>query len=163
MDWKEYRQIWSRRATISMRNPFGLPTRAEREYAEPERLADVMGLIQVLALDEKSGRTEDGLTNELQGGPRSSSTWVKLARDHPEFFRVSQKQSVFLIARYVTPDRTLTPEFTSGLLQAAIDIHDRQVRRCERWTYLVPIWVALIAGVVSVFVVLFRWQTGGCP
>jgi hypothetical protein len=50
-----------------------------------------------------------------------------------------------------------------SLLQAAIDIHDRQVRRCERWTYLVPIWVALIAGVVSVFVVLFRWQTGGCP
>ena len=122
-----------------------------------------MGLIQVLALHIHTDRTEEGLTIDLQDVPRSSSTWVELARDHPEFFRVSKKPSVSLIARYVTQDRTLTPEFSSGLLQAAIDIHDRQVRRRERWTYLVPIWVALIVGAVSVIVLILELLIAGDP
>jgi hypothetical protein len=32
---------------------FGIPSESEREYARPERLADVMALIQVLALHHK--------------------------------------------------------------------------------------------------------------
>jgi hypothetical protein len=42
--------------------------------------------------------------------------------------------------------KPLPPDFVGHLLSAAVDIHDRQVRRSERWTYLVPIWVALITG-----------------
>ncbi len=137
-----------------MRNPFGLPSIREREYAQPERLADVMALIQVLAFDEHSHRSEEGLQSKLQGTPLSSSSWKEVAQAHPEFFRVTGKPSMSLVARHVMPDRTLSPEFTSGLLQVAIEMHDRQVRRSERWTYLVPIWVALIAGVLSLVGVL---------
>jgi hypothetical protein len=43
----------------------------------------------------------------------------------------------------------LTADFVGDLLRSAVEIHDRQVRRSERWTYLVPIWVALIAGAVG--------------
>lgn len=35
-------------------------------------LGDVLALIQVLALDEHAHRSEDGLSSELQGKPRSA-------------------------------------------------------------------------------------------
>ena len=45
---------------------------------------------------------------------------------------------------------TLKPEFNGRLLQAAVEMHDRQLRRSERWTYLIPIiWVALVAGLFT--------------
>jgi hypothetical protein len=53
---------------------FGIPSESEREYARPERLADVMALIQVLALDEDAHRTEKGRHQELQGPPCSAAT-----------------------------------------------------------------------------------------
>ena len=140
-----------------MRTPFGLPSQKEREYARPERLADVMALIQVLALDESAHRSEGGLKEELQGKPQSATSWTDLASDHPEFFRVKAegKNRTSLVARHVAPKDTgsgapLSADFVGSLLQAAIDIHDRQVRRSERWTYLVPIWVALIAGILAI-------------
>lgn len=43
-----------------------------RRYLKGERLADVMALIQILALDEHSHRSEDGLAKELQGNPSSA-------------------------------------------------------------------------------------------
>jgi hypothetical protein len=43
-----------------------------------------------------------------------------------------------------------------SLLRAAIEMHDRQVRRADRWTYLTPIWVALLAGVFSLLVVALK-------
>jgi hypothetical protein len=139
-----------------MRNPFGIPSRREREYAKPERLADVMAMIQVLALDEHSHRSEAGLAEELQGPPQSARAWTEVGRAHPEFFRVRTKGThvVSLVSRHVTKRgddgiRELSPDFVAGLLRSAIDIHDRQVRRAERWTYLTPIWVALMAGLFT--------------
>ncbi len=143
-----------------MRNPFGIPSRREREYAQPERLADVMALIQVLALDRDTHRSEAGLQDELQGNPQTAKSWTDLANLHPEFFRVKTEgtRRTSLVARHVTPMTSksrepLSAEFVESLLKAAIDIHDRQVRRRERWTYLVPIWVALITGMVAIVVV----------
>ena len=146
-----------------MRNPFGLPSESEREYATPERLSDVMALIQVLALDKYAHRSESGLQQELQIRPRSAKKWTEVAQGHPEFFRVQTDRDhpISLVARHVLPREPaggaahISAEFVAGLLKAAIDIHDRQVRRCERWTYLVPIWVALIGGAVAVIVALF--------
>lgn len=147
-----------------MRNPFGLPSRSERQYATPERLADVMALIQVLALDRHAHRSECGLQEELQVVPRSASTWSEVAQRHPEFFRfqAGRRHPIALVARHVLPRQRggrpakISDDFVAGLLRGAIDIHDRQVRRCERWTYLVPIWVALIAGEFSLIVALVR-------
>jgi hypothetical protein len=66
-----------------MKNPFGIPSQREREYARPERLADVMALIQVLALARYSHRSESGIRTDLQGPPRSAASWEGLAKDHP--------------------------------------------------------------------------------
>lgn len=133
----------------------------EKQYLNPSRLADVLGLIQVLALDEHAHRSEEGLQSELQGPPKSGCSWTEIARAHPEFFRVRPEgeHSVSLIARHVLPKnhqgvRELPSDFAGQLISTAVDLHDRQVKRSERWTYLVPIWVALITGI---FVLATIW------
>src|SRR5215472_1052338 len=130
----------------------------DRQYLKVGRLADVLALLQVLALDPYSHRSEDGLQSELQGPPKSEIDWTSVAKEHPEFFRVKVKQeggsSISLIARHVLPKteqgtRELSPEFVGQLITSAVDLHDRQLKRNERWTYLVPIWVALLAGIFT--------------
>lgn len=136
-----------------------------KSYTQPGRLQDVLALIQVLGLDERSYRSEDGLRSELQGSPISvaSGSWAGVAKEHPEFFRVRPEgeHRVSLVSRHVTPKNEnkvqhLPPEFIGKLLQTALDLHDRQVRRDERWIYLVPVGVALIAGVCSLGAVILR-------
>jgi alpha-ketoglutarate-dependent taurine dioxygenase len=136
---------------------------AESNYLREHRLADVLALVQVLSLDEDAHRSETGLRTELQTAPRSAATWTDLATEHPEFFRVTPEgeHRVSLLARHVTKrvnDKhpVLEGGHVDSLLRAAIEMHDRQVRRSERWTYLVPIWVALVAGMFSVVAVLIK-------
>ena len=79
-------------------------TAEDKQYLNPSRLADVLALIQVLALAEKVYRGDDGLEEEL-GQPKSARSWSEVARAHPEFFRVHPqvehqvKHPVSLIAR----------------------------------------------------------------
>jgi len=136
---------------------------SESNYLHKDRLADVLALVQVLALDEDAHRSEQGLHTELQASPRSAETWTNLAADHPEFFRVMPggDHRVSLLSRHVTKrvegkHPVLEGAHVHGLLRAAIEMHDRQVRRSERWTYLIPIWAALVVAVSSIVVVLIR-------
>jgi hypothetical protein len=123
-----------------MMESLGRPRQQERVYAEPERLADVMALIQVLALDEHTHRSEEDLKDELQGPPRSADQWESVAQAHPEFIRVNpgRVHRISLIARHVSTNRQgdhtepLAADFVGNLLRSAVDIHDRQVRRRER-------------------------------
>jgi hypothetical protein len=39
-------------------------------------------------------------------------------------------------------------------LNTAIELHDRQIRRSQRWTVLIPIWVAVIGAIVAVIKIL---------
>lgn len=142
--------------------------KGDQQYLEDGRLADVLALIQVLSLDTHAHRSEGGLQEELQGKPRSADSWESLASMHPEFFRVRREgeHRVSLIARHVLPKADqgaagLPSDFTGQLITSAVDLHDRQLRRSERWTYLIPIWVALIAGVFAVAVALLKiWFPG---
>src|SRR5689334_21322171 len=74
-------------------------------YLKQGRLADVMALIQVLAYDRSAYRTESGLDEELQRKPQTGGTWMDLAREHPEFFRVrnnpEKEPRVAILSRYV--------------------------------------------------------------
>jgi hypothetical protein len=136
-------------------------------YTKPDRLSDVLALIQVLALDVDTHRSEDGLNVELQGPPLSAAQWIVLAKEHREFFRVSAKaDQVSLVARHVLPPDaerkrpTLAPDFTSELLRTAINLHDRQINFAERWKYFVPIWPALITGLLLIVSILVTaWAT----
>jgi hypothetical protein len=133
---------------------------ANGPYTKRDRLADVLALIQVLALDRAAHRSEGavgqgGIADELQGPPRSATTWYALAGEHPEFFRVNpgSEHGLSLAARHVLPREsgqpkaTLPHEFTSVLLQTAITLHDRQVSRADFWKSLLP---SLIAGALAI-------------
>lgn len=139
-------------------------------FADANRLADVLALIQVLALDAHAHRGEDGLNDELQGEPQSGSTWAEVAAQHPEFFRVRVKgvHRVSLVARHVIPknekgEQELSSEFVGQLLRTAIELHDRQLDRAQHWRAYVPIIVVITAGLFTVFGVFLKsWlATGG--
>lgn len=131
-----------------------LRRKSKFKYLIDGRLEDVLALIQVLALDTNSHRSEEGLNSELSYQPKSADTWVQLAKDHQEFFRVvgQKNKPISLVIRHVSKETgekrpPLTPDYTQSLLNTAIELHDRQLKRNQRWTVLIPIWVAVIGGI----------------
>jgi hypothetical protein len=127
-------------------------------YLKTGRLADVLALIQVLALDTADHRSEEGLHGELEGVPRSAVTWAKVAEEHPEFFRVAKAGThrVSLVARHVLPkDACLPADYAGKLLVLAVDLHDREERRNQRWILYIPAFAALAA----VFSSIAAWIT----
>lgn len=137
-------------------------------YYDPNVLADVMALIQVLALTaDDTVRSETGLTDTLQGKPKSSGTWVSLAQNHREFFRVNtdpQKHSrVSLISRYVLAKDErgkrppLSAEETAKLLELAISLHDRETTRKDRWKpWLISLLAAFMLGTFGLITALVK-------
>ncbi len=69
------------------------PLRKRTKYLIDERLEDVLALIQVLALDKDSHRSEEGLKSELPARPNSSESWSELAKEHQDFFDSYQVRS----------------------------------------------------------------------
>lgn len=151
------------------------------EYLKDGRLADVLALIQVLALSPKTKRSNEGLETEMQGKPRSAPDWLAVGRDHREFFRVmtpdldpeeeeERSPHVSLIARFtqavIKTDGyskgrrpALGPDTTAKLMEMATDLHDRQVDQQQsrislvntRWTMAIPIAVAICSAAASVY------------
>jgi hypothetical protein len=136
------------------------PTR----YSDPNRLGDVMALIQVLALGRLVIRSEEELTETLQREPTSKGiTWSKLADNHREFFRVRwldkehRKGNVALIWRHALPAERetdlqerkrepLSSESVAKLMEIAVSLHDREMTRRQRLYSLVPLGAAIIGG-----------------
>lgn len=146
------------------------PTR----YSDPNRLGDVMALIQVLALGRHVIKSEEELTETLQREPTSKGiTWSELADNHREFFRVlwldeeHRKGNVALIWRHALPaqEKTdlqerkrepLSSESVAKLMEIAVSLHDREMTRKQRLAYLVPIGAVIIAGVFSILALVVR-------
>jgi hypothetical protein len=137
----------------------------ESQYLKKNRLADVLALMQVLALDIITHRGENALEKELQGTPLSAKDWKQIGKEHPEFFRVGGRKSdsVSLIARHVQPlpltedekGRTyekLTPEHTTKLMETAIKLHDSQFVASRWWTFWMPVLGAFIGVVLAKFI-----------
>lgn len=128
----------------------------KKNYLIEGRLADVLALIQVLGLDKRGHRGEVGLNQELQGIPRSATSWTQIAIEHPEFFRVDQttEHGLSLIARHVTEPnqngiRELSFDVIKKLIEIAIELHDRQKERADRWKTFLPILAIIIAGIIN--------------
>ena len=138
-----------------------------RPYLKADRLADVIALIQILALHGYRHRTEGGISKDAaQPGPRSAKEWKDIAQEHPEFFRVDaeEKFGVSLISRHVLPkdkdeNRNLPEGFVDLLIQTAITLHDRQLERARFWKLFVPplITALLVGGFTLAGVYLKAW------
>lgn len=151
-------------------------TSPSSSYLKPGRLSDVLALIQILAYHKLAKRSNEGLVTQLRRNPLTAETWVELGQQHPELFRVleaeqhqSQKETVTLIARFVQEpveatasneapkSPPLSPDQTGKLMDLAIQLHDREVQRRDRWkTVLVPMVVAIIAAGASIVAAVFR-------
>ena len=108
----------------------------------------------------KPGRLADVLTKDIAGSPISAESWFALAKEHREFFRMDNESDesnfgLSLVSRYVQPEDEaerrppLSPEFVSVLMQTAINLHDRQVSESQEWKSYLPLWTALIGGVLA--------------
>lgn len=133
------------------------------KYLKKNRLADVLALIQVLALDQDAHRSETGLDEELQGKPGSANSWLEVGKEHPEFFRVNsgKPRPISLVSRHVTPkiedQRRLDPGLIQTLLNIAVDLHDREAKRHDRLWGIVQTVVAGFAGGAIPYIL--RWFT----
>jgi hypothetical protein len=144
---------------------------SDAPYTKPGRLQDVLALIQVLALDENTRRTKDGIEKELQGDPSSAPDWFTLALEHRELFRVNLKSvsPLSLVARYILPQEgeekrpPLPSDFVSTLIKTAIDLHDRQLQAKEWWKSWISFAAAILAALVGAAVPLITlWLNKGC-
>lgn len=137
---------------------------AKHPYSKESRLQDVLGLIQVLAYSPKTRRTEDGLNEELKRSP-SGETWMELAKEHPEFFRVRHEAGksihVSLIARNALQSirdedgdlgkPVLSADIANKLMELAAELHDKEIQRRNLWKATVlPIVIAVIAATAAV-------------
>lgn len=128
-------------------------------YLQRHRLSDVIALIQVLALDEHTHRSQAGLKSELQGNPKSGGTWDIIAKEHPEFFRFNEDKfkqegvesnTISLVARHVLRKdnqgfRELPLDLTKKLIETAIELHDKEQERSSRWKVWLPLLVAIVS------------------
>jgi hypothetical protein len=137
-------------------------------YTRGNRLADVLALIQVLAVADNAHRTEEGLAEALQiPKPHSGPSWCAVAAEHPEFFRV-QEGYASLTARHVLwiqdVRTTVQLEFIAALFQSAIRIHDGQVEAAGWWKNLIPLWAAIVGGLLgTVSTLITLWLSGSGP
>lgn len=134
----------------------------KRPYLIENRLADVLAMIQILALYKQVSHNEEGIENAAKRKPLSAAKWWQIAKEHPEFFRFSKgikEESISLIARHAptTTDNnyeSLDGEFIIKLMETAIKLHDSQLESSRWWAPLIPLLGALV-GVVGTLVVLF--------
>ncbi len=139
-------------------------------YSLPNRLGDVIQLIQLFGLSQEFQRGNAALTREI--GPPSSmpqGTWIEVTRQHPEFFRVTggvPGQEVMCLAiRYITPDPhpPVRSPVVELLIKTAVDLHEAELRRLdslreaelrrqERRNVLVAALIAGFSAIIANFV-----------
>jgi hypothetical protein len=138
---------------------------ADNPYLKPGRLADVFALIQLLAFERKSGYLwEASILDIMDRPPSGGGTWIRVAQEHQEFFRVrdvadtpNRAQRAGLLVRYLVGknevERVRKPtdaELVTKLIEIAMDLHDRQVDRKQQfWKLRIPILAALTASIIA--------------
>ena len=133
--------------------------RQSAAYAKDGRLADVLALLQVLGQSNDAARSESGLIVTLLGAPRSAATWVDVAVQHPEFFRVdkAKRYSVILLARFARVNEQdkrgpIDVEYLRALMSIASELHDRDFSQVNRWHVWVPVIASAIAALFAAFI-----------
>lgn len=105
-------------------------------YKKPNRLQDIIALIQVLSNCEKTFRSISGLKKELSTPSLSADDWLTVISEHPEFFRYNPKSSarfnISLLFRHQKHQRNpsanlrLSLEEQELLIRTATDLWERQ-------------------------------------
>lgn len=123
-------------------------------YLIPNRLEDVIFLIQYLGLRESATLSAEA---SVETDPRSPgcTKWWQVAKDHPEFFRVMRdSNTINLNMRYALAGsgkkEPLKVELIQDLVKIAMAIQERQAKRVEVWRGRITLIAAVVAAVVGV-------------
>lgn len=122
-------------------------------YLKPDRLGNVLWLIQTLALQSTAQRTLKVLQDLKE--PLSEKSWEIIGDEHPEFFHVSRGDGteISLIARrYQEGTPELTPAHTAKLIETAIKLYDSQIVHSRWWTSLMPVAGAFIGALTAILI-----------
>ena len=132
-------------------------------FSRKGRIEDVIALIQLLGTKEKNTLNVAAIQNHLNRPPKSGTDWLSVINEHDEFFitaRCKNETHVGLIFRHWDSDdlqaNASRYESVCKLIYAAIDIHDRQIRRNEKWIVLIPVWAAIIAFIPALIAIIIR-------
>lgn len=137
----------------------------KEKYQIPHRLDEVIALIQVLAIDKRTHRSEDGLWVAFQREPLSAKDWTTICTEHPEFFRVSKGEGVevpvSILANHTFPKEEnriiVDAEYIKMLISVAIDLHDKvQQRTNRRVSFLTALTAALVVAIATITVAVFK-------
>jgi len=149
--------LWNAHINLNM----GKENIEDFRYLVPNRLSDIIRLIIVLARDKYFFRSVKGIEGTLRDIPQSGPNWMKVAKEHPEFFRFSEDGTlIVLLIRFFKnttpkPDELVEPltvEETQKLVDQAIALHDKQLARYQRNSFRMPFYGTLIASGVSLFI-----------
>jgi len=110
----------------------------KRRYGRPHRLEDVLILIQALAATPNtSGQvTENVLSGDntrLHPQSAESKKWAEIAKEHPEFFRLSgqAEDAIMLVYQYISKAKP-SDEMIGKMMENAVITHDREVERLQK-------------------------------
>lgn len=123
-------------------------------YTKKNRIADVLKLIQYLGLDD-TARNYYVKTPTVQkdlGAPSSNSHWLKIAQEHSELFRVTEKDSVALIIRTLKGDSTkniCSKEEIKMLIDMALELYRTQLEHSRAWKFWLPVFGAFLGALLS--------------
>ncbi|MCL2606075.1 MAG: hypothetical protein FWD93_02195 [Coriobacteriia bacterium] len=125
---------------------------ATGQYLKNGRLSDVISLIKILAFDNWIYHPASELDKKLQRPSGGESCWLTIAKQHPEFFRITitDDEKVALTARAIhyTGDsnnqKPLSPAETASLLNLAVTLQDCELRRRQRWIPLASLIIGLL-------------------
>lgn len=114
-----------------------------------------MGLIQSLALDEETSVYPNLKTfQNKMGTPASCSSWLVIAREHPEFFLITGKKEDAISLRmrlYQTNSKDKLPEDrVSELINIAIKLYDIQLSHSRAWTFWLPILGSFVVALLAI-------------
>jgi hypothetical protein len=122
-------------------------------YTKPNRLGEVLWLIQTLALEDAGQRVVDTLQSKKPAV--SGNNWVEIAKEHPELFHISKGTGteISLIARrYQEGVPQLPPDHIAKLIETAIKIYDSQLNHSRWWVHLMPVVGAFIGAMAAIFI-----------
>lgn len=134
-------------------------TKPDTNYLIPDRLADVIQLINALSVTKHNFRKEEALNNDLRGKPKSANGWFAIAKDHPEFFRFNKEKTCIVLAiRFLLNMHRVNDELrpplsfdqSIKLVDQAIALHDKQLARYQRDSSKTAVLAAYIAAFATV-------------
>jgi hypothetical protein len=119
-------------------------------YLRTNRLEDVIFLLQHLGLGEHYALEEDTIPEGVRPRSARDRKWASVGRQHPEFFLVTDRNTVRLALRYYQGmgegnRLALEVDKVQQLVQTAISLQEQQAKRAEVW----KIWATLVAALVA--------------